>query len=117
MNIKFRNTIFILTGAAGLLFKRYYTGAYPEFVHSYLGNFSVSFAVYFLVSIYVEKFNIKKYQIAIAALCVVDLFEITNGFGIMGNVFDPFDFAANLAGILIAISLDYLLKLTRKTDK
>ena len=40
---------------------------------------------------------------------IVELFEITNGFGIMKNVFDIFDLFVNLIGVISALLLDKLL--------
>ena len=40
------------------------------------------------------------------ALAVVELFEISNGFGVMTNVYDPVDFAANAVGIALALAVD-----------
>lgn len=116
MSTKLRNTLFVLIGVAGLQLKRYYAGPYPEFIYSYLGNFSVSFAVYFLTCIYAEKIQTKKYLVAIAALAAVDLFEITNGFGIMKNIFDAFDFVANFAGIAFAFLTDRLFEFNKKSQ-
>ena len=47
---------------------------------------------------------------AIAALAVVNLFELTNGFGVMTNVYDEMDLLANLLGILFALSIDLMIK-------
>jgi hypothetical protein len=40
------------------------------------------------------------------ALAVVELFEALNGFGVMTNVYDQVDLAANAAGIALALALD-----------
>jgi hypothetical protein len=40
------------------------------------------------------------------ALTVVELFEATNGFGVMTNVYDPVDFAANAVGVALALAVD-----------
>ena len=46
-----RNVIFVLLGVAALVLKRHYFGPFVEIVHSYGGNVSASFAVYFVVRI------------------------------------------------------------------
>ena len=43
---------------------------------------------------------------AALALVIVEAFELTNGFGLMTNVYDPFDLLANLAGIIVAYAID-----------
>jgi hypothetical protein len=40
------------------------------------------------------------------ALAVVELFEALNGFGLMTNVYDQTDFAANAVGIALALAVD-----------
>lgn len=50
------------------------------------------------------------------ALLVAELFEATNGFGVMTNVYDPFDFAANAVGVGLALGLDALV-LSRWRDE
>lgn len=106
---KFRNVLFILLGVLVLVLKQNYNGPYSEIVKSYSGNFSISFAVYFLISLNSDKWNRNKLITSIIALLIVELFEITNGFGIMSNVFDTIDLFANLLGIILALVLDQLL--------
>ncbi|MCU0406948.1 MAG: hypothetical protein MUE64_08270 [Ignavibacteriaceae bacterium] len=48
---KVRNVLFVLLGVLFLLLKHGYSGPGQEIVQSYSGNFSISFAVYFLISI------------------------------------------------------------------
>jgi hypothetical protein len=43
---------------------------------------------------------------ACLALLVVELFEATDGFGVMTNVYDPVDYLANTLGIALAFSVD-----------
>ena len=40
------------------------------------------------------------------ALLIVESFELTNGFGIMSNVYDPWDYLANAIGIGMAAGMD-----------
>ena len=40
------------------------------------------------------------------ALGVVELFEASNGFGVMTNTYDPIDFAANAVGVALALAVD-----------
>ena len=106
MKAKVRNVIFTLCGAAGLLLKGQYRGPFREAIRGYCGNFAVSFAVYFLLA------NVplcrKKGRLPLAgcALAVVSLFEATDGFGLMANTYDPLDYAANAAGIALAVWVD-----------
>jgi hypothetical protein len=107
---KIRNVIFILLGVLLLLIKPHYNGPFPDFVKSYLGNFSISFAVYFIVQFNDYLWKSNKLITAIAALAVVNLFELTNGFGVMTNVYDKMDLLTNLLGILFALSIDLIFK-------
>lgn len=45
-------------------------------------------------------------SVAALALAVVELFEITGGFGVMTNVYDPVDLAANVVGVALALAAD-----------
>jgi hypothetical protein len=99
------SVLMILIGVAGLLIKHWLAGAAGELVHSYLGNFSVSFAVYFVISIGARP-RLSRLTVALIALLVVEIFELTNGFGIMTNVYDPLDLLANALGILLAYCVD-----------
>jgi len=65
----------------------------------------VSFAVFFLVSI-ASGSRLNRVVIAVMALLVVEIFELADGFGIMANVYDPFDYLANALGVALAYSVD-----------
>ena len=106
MFTKARNVFFALLGATGLVLKRRYSGPYQEAVHSYGGNISASFAVYFVVTQLPFHSRFKKLLAAGLALAVVELFEALNGFGLMTNVYDQTDFAANAVGIALALAVD-----------
>ncbi|MDQ7815754.1 MAG: hypothetical protein RDU14_01920 [Melioribacteraceae bacterium] len=106
---KIRNLLFILLGVLVLVLKHNYNGPYTEMVKSYSGNISVSFAVYFLICINADNWKKNRLITAVIALLIVEIFEITNGFGIMKNVFDAIDLLANLIGVSLALVLDQLL--------
>ncbi|MBN1246423.1 MAG: hypothetical protein JXC32_02140, partial [Anaerolineae bacterium] len=91
----------ILVGVLGLVLKRWLSGSIPELVYNYLGNFSVSYAVYFLVILGADG-RLTRLPSALIALIVVEAFEVTNGFGFMANVYDPFDYLANALGVALA---------------
>ena len=101
-----RYTIFVLLGIAGLVLKSWFSGCLPEFVLNYAGNLCVSFAVYFIIRLSSAKTRFNRVIIAITALLIVELFETTNGFGVMSNAYDRLDFIANALGIALAIVVD-----------
>lgn len=103
---KIRNVIFILAGVILLVLKQKYNGSYLEFIISYLGNFSVSFAVYFIVQFSDNLWKANKVMTALIAIVIVSLFELTDGFGVMTNVYDKIDLLVNLVGVLLALVLD-----------
>ncbi len=113
---KFRNVLFILLGVLVLVLKHNYNGPFLEIVKSYFGNLSVSFAIYFIVGFSSSNWGNNKFITAAIALIIVELFEITNGFGIMTNVFDTIDLFANLIGIILALVLDKLLKISNSVN-
>ena len=104
--LRVRNVALAVLGAAVLVLKQSYHGPLEEFVYSYAGNFSVSFALYFAAINATEKYIRPRVLAASATLLAVELFEITNGFGVMTNVFDRFDLLANAAGIGFAFLVD-----------
>lgn len=113
---KVRNVLFVLLGVLVLLLKQSYNGPSQEIVKSYSGNVSVSFAIYFLICFNSNYWKKNKFISAIISLIIVELFEITNGFGIMTNVFDTIDLFANLVGIILALVVDQLLPINNSSE-
>jgi glycopeptide antibiotics resistance protein len=109
-----RNIGLILIGAAVLVFKSRYSGAFEVLVHSYAGNVAVSFAVYFMALFIPVDSKNKRLLSAGLALAAVELFEVFDGFGFMSNTYDSLDLAANLAGVGIGFLLDTALAFRRK---
>ena len=107
---------FVLLGVAALVLKRHYSGPFMEIFRSYSGNVSASFAVYFLGRILTTGWKYEKFVTAGVALLAVDLFEITNGFGIMTNVYDPVDYVANAVGVVLGLAVDTLVGLKWRND-
>jgi hypothetical protein len=107
--------LLILLGVLVLLLKQSYNGPGQEMVKSYSGNFSISFAVYFLICFSSDHWKQNKLITAIFSLMIVELFEITNGFGIMTNTYDTIDLFVNLIGVILALAVDQLL--TRNYSK
>ncbi len=106
---RIRNLIFILLGILVLLFKRSYTGPYWELFYRHGSNFAVSFAVYFIAQLGFYPLPYPRLLSAAGALVAVELFELTNGFGVMSNVYDPWDYLANVLGIGFALGIDLLI--------
>ncbi len=106
MRTKTRNVSFALLGVAVLVAEGRYSGPYEQAVHSYGGNIAASFAVYYVVGYLPLPTRLSKLVTAGLALAVVELFEAFNGFGVMTNVYDPVDFAANAVGIALALGVD-----------
>ncbi|MDM7993084.1 MAG: hypothetical protein QUS11_07190 [Candidatus Fermentibacter sp.] len=104
---RIHDVLLVLAGIAGLLAKKWLSPALGEITLSYFGNLAASFSVYYLVRM---AFGVKLGRLAIAgvALAVVETFELTNGFGVMSNVYDPFDYLANAFGIAAAILFDMI---------
>ena len=113
---KARNVSFVLLGVAALVLKRHYSGPYVEIIHSYSGNVSASFAIYFVVRLLTAGWRYERLVTAGIALLVVELFEATNGFGVMTNVYDPVDFVANAVGVGLALVLDTLVWLRWRNE-
>jgi hypothetical protein len=101
-----RNLLFVFLGVVVFMLRRHYVGPADELVHAYAGNLSVSFALYFLFANFQVPLKHRRLLAAAIVLAVVELFEAFNGFGVMLNTYDPFDFLANAVGIAFAFSLD-----------
>jgi hypothetical protein len=103
--LRTRYVLMVLAGVAGLLLKGWFAESLGDLADFYLGNLAVSFAVYFLVSIAAGN-RLSRLMIGVIALLVVQLFELTDGFKIMANVYDPFDYVANALGVAVAYLVD-----------
>jgi hypothetical protein len=125
--VEVRNTILAVLGALVLVLKHSYAGAGQVLVRSYAGNASVSFALYFAalsaatprvakaavpedpgthVSVPALVARHPRAFAAAAAFAAVAAFEATDGFGVMANTFDAFDFLADAAGIGVGVLID-----------
>lgn len=96
----------VLIGVIGLVSKRRWNGEVGELIWAYGGNISASFSVFFIVGLVPRFRKLGGPAIALIALAVVELFELTNGFGVMSNVYDPMDLLANVVGVGIALGAD-----------
>ena len=109
VNEKTRNVLFVLLGVLALVLKPSFAEPSAGIVHRWGGNLAVSFACYFLANIPPMRTRHRKLVAAAGALVAVEAFEATNGFGIMSNVYDPVDFAANALGVGLALTIDAAL--------
>ena len=101
-----RNVVFALLGGAGLVLKSSYHGPLEHLVHAYGGNFAVSLGLYFVALSAASRHGLGRWTAAGATLVAVEAFEITNGFGLMTNVYDPLDLVANAVGVALAAAID-----------
>ena len=103
-----RNLIFVFIGVILFLLKRHYSGPLENIIHSYGGNFIVSFALYFVFINPLVQIQLKAKRVlaALLTLAVVESFEAFNGFGYMVNTYDPIDYFANALGVCFALGLD-----------
>ena len=111
-----RNLLFIFLGVLVLLFKRYYAGPCSELFYRQGSNFAVSFAVYFIAQLGFYPLPYPKLVSAAGALLAVELFELTNGFGVMLNFYDPWDYFANALGVGLALGIDLLINHSLKKN-
>lgn len=109
MTSRVRNVLLVLLGVAALVSKAHYTGPFAELVHRYGGNATGSFAAYFVVRIVTSGWRQGRLLTAGVVFLFAGLFEATNGFGVMTNVYDPVDFAGNALGVAVAVVVDTLV--------
>jgi glycopeptide antibiotics resistance protein len=103
-----RNVALAILGAAVLVFKSAYHGPFEDTVNAHAGNVAVSFAVYFAVINATSSYGRPRLIAAAITLLAVELFEVTDGFGVMANVYDLADLIANAAGVFLAVSVDIM---------
>lgn len=101
-----RNVAMALLGAGVLVLVSAYEGPFAEVLGAYGGNVAASFALYFAALNASARSQRPRLLAASATLLAVELFEASDGFGIMANTFDPIDFAANAAGVGLAVIVD-----------
>jgi hypothetical protein len=101
-----RNVAMALLGAAVLVLVPAYGGPFADLIGAYAGNVAVSFALYFAALNASARFRWPRLLAASATLLAVELFEATDGFGVMANTFDLLDFVANAAGVGLAFVVD-----------
>lgn len=106
MTQRARRIALALAGVAVFLARSAYEGPLAEAVGSWGGNVAVSFAFYFIAAIAATRHGFSRLTAAAAALLAVEAFEVTSGYGVMANVFDPIDLLANAAGIAVALAID-----------
>lgn len=102
-----RNVALALVGALGLVLKPAYGGPLEDVVQAYGGNFAVSMGLYFAALSAAWRYGLGRTAAAAATLAAVEAFELTNGFGVMANVYDSFDLIANAIGVAVAVVIDF----------
>lgn len=108
-----RNVVMVLVGVIALLIKSWLRDSIGSFAYAYIGNVAASFAVFFMVAIWAAP-RLHRIWIAAIALAMVEAFELTDGFGVMTNVYDPFDYLANALGVALACCVDFISARTIK---
>jgi hypothetical protein len=103
-----RNVVCALLGALALVLEDSYHGPLAQQVHAYAGNVCVSFAMYFALLCATLTRRHARLLAAALTLAAVTAFELTDGFGLMANVYDPIDVAANGVGVGAAVLVDVL---------
>jgi glycopeptide antibiotics resistance protein len=101
--------VMVLLGVVGLVTKRHWTSEYGDLFWAYWGNVTASFSVFFIVTLMPQVRKRGRFATAAVALLVVELFELTDGFGIMSNVYDSLDLVANFVGVGLATVVDSVL--------
>lgn len=106
--MKLRNLVLDLLGVAVLVLKGRYSGPGEQFIRAYAGNLGVSFALYFVAMLAIRQSTRGRVSAALITLTAVTLFEITDGLGVMANVYDAADLIANIVGVCLAVAIDLL---------
>jgi hypothetical protein len=110
INDMFLKVILIILAISAFILKSQYQGPYQELVVNYGSNILISFVIYLLLSLYAEINDINRFIVFIIALTIVELFEVTNGYGFIKNIYSSLDLLANFIGIMLAAFLDLSIK-------
>lgn len=103
-----RNTVLALAGAVVLVLRNRYSGPFDQLVYAYAGNVAVSSTLYFAAVSGTQSTRRPRLVAALLTLFAVSAFELSDGFGLMDNVYDPIDLVANAVGVGAAVLLDLL---------
>ncbi len=101
-----RNVALSVLGAILLVLKPAYTGPFEDALDAYAGNVAVSFALYFAAINATAAYGRPRLAAAVLTLLAVGLFEVTDGFGVLENVYDQADLIADAAGVGLAVVVD-----------
>lgn len=93
----------VLVGVIALVLKGW---IHNGLVLAYGGNIAASFSTYFLLKLPGVPLRYQTLTAVTLALLATELFEATDGFGVMSNTYDPVDYLANAAGVALAVGLD-----------
>ena len=104
--VTIRNVVLAVAGAVVLVLGSAYHGPFTEAIHAHAGNVAVSFALYFAALNATARSRWPRLLAASLTLLAVELFEVTDGFGVMANTYDPVDLVANAAGVGLAVIVD-----------
>lgn len=95
--------VLVLVGVIALVMKGWFQNG---LILSYGGNIAASFSTYFLLKLPNVPPRYQALTAVTLALLATELFEATDGFGVMSNTYDPVDYLANAAGVALAAGLD-----------
>jgi hypothetical protein len=103
---KVRKVVLVLLGVAALALKHSLVEPSAGVIHCWGGNLAISFSCYFLAALSAAGLRHGQLVAAVGALLAVEAFEAADGFGVMSNVYDPIDFAANALGVGLGLAID-----------
>jgi hypothetical protein len=104
--LRMLRTACVLCGALVLGISGSYSGPGEILTRSYGSNVAFSFSAYFLVLLTRIRVLEFRWRATGVALAVATLSEILQGTRHLEGVFDPWDFAANAAGVALALITD-----------
>jgi len=99
-------TACVLCGALVLGIGGSYSGPGENLVRCYGSNIAFSFSAYFLIFLTRIRVLESRWRATGVAIAVVTLSEILQGAKLLDGVYDPWDFAANGAGVAMSLVAD-----------
>lgn len=89
----------------------HYSGPFPDFVNGYLIDIMLPFAFYFLLCLYEHPLMQPWYVKSVLVFAVGFTVETAQylGYDLFGSTFDPLDYLAYTAGVLLAAAFESLV--------
>jgi hypothetical protein len=109
-----QDVLLALLGGLALVMKNQLARFGGVLVRDYGGNAAASFAAFFVLKLPPVRSRFRLAAAAAFTLLATELFEFTDGFGFMSNIYDPGDYLANAIGVALALGVEGIMLLVSR---